>query len=66
MALPTTLNTIIEDDTTKLEIVEGISKKDKNRTWKALKITIGEWSTLVFPTSRFEMEYIENLVNDKA
>jgi hypothetical protein len=48
-----------------LEIISGISKTT-GKPWKALKITIGEWSKLVFPGSdrplmegRFELDYIE-------
>ncbi len=43
----------------KVEIVTGTNKKDKTKTWKALKVTIGEWSQLIFTKSTFEMSYIE-------
>lgn len=43
----------------KVEIATGQQKKDTSKTWKGLRISIGDWSTLVFPKSNFEMEYIE-------
>lgn len=42
---------------TKVEIVSGLSK-EKKLPWKALKITIGDWSQLIF-TESFAMKYIE-------
>lgn len=49
----------------KIEIVNGIAKESK-KPYKALKITIGEWSKMVFPgskeplvASKFELDYIE-------
>lgn len=42
-----------------LEVITKPSKKDPEKTWTALFIKVGEWSTLVFPKSRFEMDYIQ-------
>lgn len=39
----------------------GTSKKT-GKEFKAFELTIGEWSTLVFPRSSFEYSYIEKLV----
>lgn len=47
----------------KLEIVKGESKKT-GKEYRALKVSIGDWSTLVFPRSRFEMDYIENYLRE--
>lgn len=44
-----------------LAVYKGLSKKDKT-PFTALKITIGEWDTLYFPKSNFEMSYIENVL----
>lgn len=41
-----------------VEIVEGISKKS-GKDYQAIKLTIGDWSSLVFPRSAFEMNYIK-------
>ena len=57
---------------TKIEIVTGKQKKDPSKEWKALKITVGEWSKLVFVngsqpliTSNFELDYIQKTLNEK-
>lgn len=42
-----------------VEIINGTSKKGNQ--YKALKVTIGEYETLVFP-SKFEMKYIESVL----
>lgn len=44
-----------------IEVVEGNSKKSGN-SYKAIKLSVGEWSTLVFPRSSFEMNYIEKII----
>lgn len=46
-----------------LEIVNGKSNKT-GKEYKALKVSIGDWSTLVFPRSRFEMNYIESYMKE--
>lgn len=48
-----------------IEIVTGQSKKTGN-PYKAVKVSIGEWSSLVFPRSAFEMKYIEAYIHDHA
>lgn len=40
-----------------VEIVDGISNKT-GKPYQAIKLSIGDWSQLVFPRSSFEMEYI--------
>lgn len=49
---------------TKLEIIHGKQKKDPTKEWKALKVTIGDWSTVFFPKSKFEMDYIEKTLEE--
>lgn len=46
-----------------LEIVDGIGKKS-GKAYTALKLTIGDWSTLVFPRSAFEMNYIKDILSE--
>lgn len=55
------VKTLFDDEKTLVEIVEGESKEQKGRKWRAVRLTIGDWSTLIFPKSKFEMDYIENL-----
>lgn len=55
------VKTLLDDETTVIEIIEGESKKNKGQKWRAIRLSIGDWSTLVFPRSKFEMEYIERL-----
>lgn len=50
----------------KVEIVTGKWKSDESKTWKGVKVTVGDWSTLVFPQSQFETEYIEKYLADKS
>lgn len=40
-----------------IDIYEGTAK-ESGKSFKALRVTIGQWSQLVFPKSRFEMDYI--------
>lgn len=51
-------------DNTKMtiEIQEGKQKKDPSKKWRAVKVEIGSWSTLIFPKSNFEMDYIEKVI----
>lgn len=45
----------------------SVKKGEKNgREWSALLVEIGGWSTLVFPKSRFEMEYIEKVIDKSS
>jgi len=41
----------------KVELIKG---KKNGREWEAIKLTIGEWSTLIFPKSSFEMKHIKD------
>ena len=41
----------------KVTIVSGISKKTQ-KPWQAVRVEVGEWHTLIFPKSHFEMEYL--------
>lgn len=45
-------------DNVTVEIITGKSKKTGN-DYSAVKLTIGDWSQLVFPRSAFEMDYIK-------
>jgi len=49
----------VNNENVKIEVQTGTQKKDASKTWKGLRISIGDWSTLIFPKSNFEMEYIE-------
>jgi hypothetical protein len=40
-----------------IKIVTGTSKKTK-KEWKGILITIGDWSQIIFPRTKFEMDYI--------
>ena len=46
-----------------VEKVTGKSKKT-GRDYNAVKLSIGDWSTLVFPRSKFEADYIFNIIGD--
>jgi len=48
----------------KIEIVTGIGKESK-KEWKAIKVVVGDWQTLVFPKTKFEMDYIEKTIEDE-
>ena len=41
----------------------GISKKTK-KEFTCLKLQIGDWSTLVFPRSAFELQYILGIIEE--
>lgn len=45
-------------DNVTVEIINGQSKKT-GKNYSAIKLTIGDWSQLVFPRSAFEMDYIK-------
>lgn len=44
-----------------VEIIQGKSNKTGNN-YEAIKLTIGDWSSLVFPRSAFEMKYIKEVL----
>jgi hypothetical protein len=46
-----------------IEIYQGKAKKTGNE-FEAIKLTIGDWSTLVFPKTQFEMDYIKQYLKD--
>lgn len=48
-----------------LSIYKGKSKKS-GKEFECLKLTIGEWSQLVFPASKFEMRYIKEELRRQA
>lgn len=47
-----------------VDVHEGISKKS-NKPYEALKITIGEYQTFVFPT-KIEMQYIKHILDNAS
>jgi len=51
----------MENTTLKIEITGGKSKKT-GKEWKGVKITIGDWTTLVFPKTKFETDYITKVI----
>lgn len=51
------------DEPVNISIFNGTSKKGV--PFRALKIVVGEYSTLIFPT-KIEMIYIESILNHKA
>lgn len=54
----------MENQNISISVIDG-ERKDGKGKWKALKVEIGEWSTVVFPRTRFEMNYIEKIINAK-
>lgn len=52
-------------NTGKITIYEGKSKKD-DKPYSALMLTVGEWSSLHFVQSKFEMDYIKKQLNAKS
>lgn len=44
-----------------VSIYNGKSKKT-GKNFQAIKLEIGDWSTLVFPRSAFELQYIKNIL----
>ena len=44
-----------------VSIYNGKSKKT-GKNFDAIKLEIGDWSTLVFPRSSFELKYIKNIL----
>lgn len=45
-----------------IDIVSGKSKKT-GKEYEAVRVQIGDWSSLLFPRTRFEMEYIKRVIN---
>lgn len=48
-------------DQVHIEIISGKSQKT-GKSYEAIKLTIGDWSSLVFPRSSFEMNYIKSIL----
>lgn len=47
-----------------VSLVDGKSKKT-GKSYTAIKLEIGEWNTLVFPRSQFELNYIKKILEEK-
>lgn len=45
-----------------VELYKGKSKKGND--FEAVKVTIGEWSSLIFPRSGFELNYIKKVLGE--
>lgn len=52
------------NNTISVSLIEGKGKKS-GKPYKAIKLEIGDWSTLVFPRSQFELNYITGVLNNK-
>ena len=48
-----------------VELYTGKSKKT-GKDFEAIKVTIGDWSSLVFPRSGFELNYIKKVLGENA
>lgn len=46
----------------KVEHIHGKSKKGNE--YDAIRLSIGDWSSLVFPRTRFESQYIFSILDD--
>lgn len=49
----------------KVELISGTWKKDETKTWSAVKVTVGTWSTMIFPKTSFEMDYIKTILGEQ-
>lgn len=47
-----------------VEIISGKQKKDPSKTWEAVRLTIGEWSTVIFAKSKFELDHIKKAIEE--
>lgn len=50
--------------TGKIKLFEGKSKKTGEK-FTALELSVGDWTALYFPQSRFEMNYIEKTLRQE-
>lgn len=50
----------MENYTVKIQTGKVKEGKNKGQDWYGVRIEIGSWSTLVFPKSKFEMDYIKD------
>lgn len=48
----------------KVEIIGGKQKKDPSKTWEAVRLTVGEWSTVIFAKSKFELDHIKKSLEE--
>ena len=48
-----------------LKKFEGISKKT-NKPFQAYQLVVGHFSTLIFPRSEIERDYLDNFLKDEA
>jgi len=48
-----------------IKIYDGVAKESK-KPYKAVLVTVGEWSKLIFTTSKFELDYIEKTLKEHA
>lgn len=46
-----------------ITLYKGVGKTS-GKPFTALKLEVGSWNTLYFPTSRFEMEHIEKYLEE--
>lgn len=46
-----------------VSIYQGKSKKS-GKDFECIKLDIGDWSTLVFPKSEFELNYIKKVIKE--
>ncbi len=53
----------MENKSVHIEHVTGKSKKT-GKEYNAVKLSIGDWSTLVFPRSSFEAKYIFDIIDN--
>lgn len=43
--------------------VKTLKSNKTGNTFEAIELHIGEWNTLVFPRTRFELNYIKSVLN---
>jgi len=48
-----------------ISIVSGKQKKDPSKSWYAVKVVVGEWSTLIFPKTSFETNYLKKCLGEE-
>jgi len=48
-----------------IKVIEGIGKESK-KPWKGISVNIGDWSQLVFAKTKFEMDYIEQILEENS
>lgn len=48
-----------------LTVKEGISKKT-NKPYECLLLEIGDWKKLIFPATKFEMDYVKGILEKET